>query len=238
LLRKVRVYADRGIYLSVVGFGEERYDDAFLERIANQGNGQYGYVSSIDDAVRLFSDNLPSALSVLARDAKIQVDFDPTVVRQYRLLGYENRDVKDEDFRNDKIDAGEVGPGSTVTAIYEVVRRPASAGDLGRVHLRYHDTSLGRVEEIDFPIPPGVVATRLEGTSERFRLLASVAELAELLRGSYFARDGALSAVLGTLATLSPATVARPEVREVIDMTLRAREITLARWATEPGVRE
>jgi len=237
LLRKVRVYADRGIYLSVVGFGEERYDDAFLERIANQGNGQYGYVSSARDAARLFADNLPAALSVLARDAKIQVDFDPAVVRQYRLLGYENRDVKDEDFRNDAIDAGEVGPGSTVTAIYEVVRRPASAGDLGRVHLRYHDTSLGRVEEIDFPIPPGVVATRLEGTSERFRLLASVAELAELLRGSYFARDGALSAVLGTLATLSPATVARPEVREFIDMTLRAREITLARWATEPGAR-
>ncbi len=232
ILQKVRVYADRGIYLSVVGFGQDRYDDAFLEQLADRGNGQYAYVQTPEDAVRLFRDNLPSALSVLARDAKIQVDFDPQVVRQYRLLGYENRDVKDEDFRNDKIDAGEVGPGSTVTAIYEIVRRPASSGSLGRVFLRYHDTTLGRVEELNFPIPPGVVATQIDRTSERFRLLASVAELAELLRGSYFARDGAYSDILSDLSRLSPATLVRPEVRTFVDMVIQARELSLAHWSS------
>ncbi len=230
ILKKVRIYADRGIYLSVVGFGQERYDDAFLEKLANQGNGNYAYVDSAADAARLFKDNLPAALSVLARDAKIQVEFDPEVVSQYRLLGYENRDVADKDFRNDTIDAGEVGPGSTVTAIYEVVRRPASAGALGRVFLRYHDTTLGRVEELDFPIPPGIVATKFAHTSARFRLLSSVAELAELLRGSYFARSGTFSDVLDQLNRLSPSARSTPEVRALIDMTVQARRASLEEW--------
>ena len=231
ILGSVRVYADRGIYLSVIGFGRGRYDDRFLEQLADRGNGNYAYVDSPADARRTFEENLPAALSVLARDAKIQVEFDPAVVSRYRLLGYENRDIADRDFRNDAIDAGEVGPGSTVTAIYEIVRRPASSGALGRVFLRYHDTTIGRVDELDFPIPPGVMGTSLDRTSPRFRLLAATAELAELLRGSYFARDGAFGPVLHLLEQLPPVAQRRDEVRTLIETTRRALELSRQRWS-------
>ncbi len=227
VLDKVKVFARRGIYLSIVGFGRRQYDDAFLERIANQGNGNYSYVDSREEAARIFIQNLPAMLNVLARDAKIQVDFDPQVVSHYRLLGYENRDIKDADFRNDRVDAGEVGPGSTVTALYEIRRRPATHGDLGKVQLRFHDTTTGRVEELAFPLAPGVLATRLADTSDGFRFIAAAAEFAELLRDSYWSRDGSYGRVFEVLASLSPAFRARPEWDALAKLVLAAQTLTI-----------
>lgn len=227
MLAKVQSYARRGIDLSVIGFGRQRYDDGFLETLANKGNGQYAFVDSQDEAERLFRAQLPAALHVLARDAKIQVEFDPATVAHYRLLGYENRDLRDVDFRNDAVDAGEVGPGTTVTALYEIVRRPASHGALGRVFLRYRSAATLRVEELDFPLPAGVRQTDLATTSDRFRLLAAVAEFAELLRQSYWAQDGSFGEVARLLATLSDEGRAHPEVIELVSLVHHAQVRTV-----------
>lgn len=223
ILERVRVFAQRGIYLSVVGFGRDRYNDAFLEEIANRGNGQYAYVDSSAEAQRVFCDDLPAAIDVLARDAKIQVDWNPAVVSHYRLLGYENRDIRDQDFRNDTIDAGEVGPGSTVTALFEIRRRVGGAGHLGRVFVRFHDAFTGAVEELDFPLPPGALATDSEDASDSFRFIACVAEFAELLRSSYWSRDGAYAAIARELAALDPEFQRRPEWLEVLELVQRAQ---------------
>lgn len=227
ILKRVEVFARRGIYLSALGFGLGKYDDAMLETLADRGNGNYAHVDTPERAQEILRENLPRTLHVLAADAKIQVEFNPDVVTHYRLLGYENRDIRDEDFRNDKVDAGEVGPGSTVTVLYEIRRRPAAAGNLGRIFLRYRDAGTGRVEERDYPLSPGVLATRLEETTDRFRFVASVAELAELLRGSYWARDGSYAKVIEVLGGLSPEFRATPEWREVAGAALRAQALTV-----------
>jgi len=228
VLQKVKVYARRGIYLSSVGFGMGKYNDEMLETLARNGNGNYAYVDGIDAAAEIFQTHLPSTLQVLAADAKIQVDFNPDVVSHYRLLGYENRDIADVDFRNDKKDAGEVGPGSTVTVLYEIRRKSSSSGDLGRIYLRYRDTGTGRVDEANYPLTPGVLATRLEDSSDRFRFIACVAEAAELLRNSYWARNGTYTKVIQGLHTLSPEYRARPEWNEFTDLVTRAQALTIS----------
>jgi Ca-activated chloride channel family protein len=227
ILKKVEVFAKRGIYLSCVGFGMGKYNDRLLETLADKGNGNYAYVDGAAAAAEVFRNNLPSTLQVLAADAKIQVEFTPEVVSHYRLLGYENRDIADRDFRNDAVDAGEVGPGSTVTVLYEVLRRAGSSGEIGRLRVRYRDTGTGRVEERDYPLAPGVIATSLAATSDRFRFIAGAAEMAELLRGSYWARNGSYGRVLSALESLNPEYRARPEWRELTALAARAQEITI-----------
>ena len=233
MLDKIKIYARRGIYLSVIGVGQERYNDAFMEKLSGEGNGNYAFVDTREAAAAIFGDNLPSTLQVLAKDAKIQVNFDPKVVRYYRLLGYENRDIADKDFRNDKIDAGEVWPGTTVPALYEIVRVPNATQNLGQVHVRFHHAATLRVQELDFPVPPGVLATRLVDTSDRFRVVASAAELAELLRKSYWASDGSYLRVQGVLASLDIASLT-PPVRELIEMVNRAQELEFPQEVPQP----
>ncbi len=193
LLKTIRFYSGRSIYLSVVGVGDEEYNDALLEKISGEGNGQYAYVDNVDEATKLFGSSLPSALEVLAQDAKVQVTFDPENVRSYRLLGYENRDIRDEDFRNDSIDAAEVGPGSTVTVLFEVDRHEIQSGRLGKVNVRYFSTRSNRVEELEFSIDPGVFASQVESTQPDFLYVACLAEFAELLRESYWSQGGSYS---------------------------------------------
>jgi Ca-activated chloride channel family protein len=139
ILKRVKKFAGDGIYLSAVGFGMSNYNDVLMEKLADKGNGNYAYVDTLDEAKRVFVENLTSTLQVIAKDVKIQVDFNPDVVRSYRLLGYENRGVADRDFRNDKVDGGEVGPGHMVTALYELKMHSGAEGKIGIVHVRYKD---------------------------------------------------------------------------------------------------
>src|SRR5690606_2095351 len=120
ILERVASEADKGIDLTTIGFGMGNYNDVLMERLADQGDGVYYYVDDLEEARRVFVENLSGTLQTIARDAKIQVEFDPSVVLAYRLLGFENRDVADKDFRNDAVDAGEIGAGHEVTALYEV----------------------------------------------------------------------------------------------------------------------
>jgi Ca-activated chloride channel homolog len=109
-----------GIALTTLGFGEGNLNDALMEQIADVGNGNYGYVDSLKEAKRLLVDQLDSTIETIAKDVKVQIEFNPAVVAEYRLIGYENRALRREDFNNDQKDAGEIGAGHTVTALYEL----------------------------------------------------------------------------------------------------------------------
>ncbi len=96
------------------------FNDVLMEQLANNGNGSYAYVDNLNEAQRIFVENLTGTLQIIAKDAKVQVEFNPQNVSRYRLLGYENRSLADEDFRKDDVDAGEIGSGHSVTALYEI----------------------------------------------------------------------------------------------------------------------
>ncbi len=128
ILRRIADEAERGIELTTVGFGMGNYNDVLMEQLADKGDGNYAYVDDLDAARRVFVENLTGTLQTIAGDAKVQVEFEPGVVQSYRLLGYENRDVADRDFRNDAVDAGEIGAGHQVTALYEVKLLDAARG--------------------------------------------------------------------------------------------------------------
>ncbi len=130
ILKQIEQYERDGITLSTVGFGQGNYQDVMMEQLADKGDGNYTYIDDEAQARRVFGKQAGSLLQVIARDAKIQVEFDPEVVKEYRLIGYENRDVADRDFRNDKVDGGEIGAGHAVTALYDVVLKKTDASPL------------------------------------------------------------------------------------------------------------
>jgi Ca-activated chloride channel homolog len=137
ILNEIRGYVNSGITLTSVGFGMGNFNDVLMEQLADNGNGNYAYIDNIDEARKLFVEDLTGTLQVIAKDAKVQVEFDPNVVMYYRLIGYENRDVADQDFRNDTIDAGEIGAGHSAVALYAVYTRPGAQGRLATVNLRW-----------------------------------------------------------------------------------------------------
>ena len=122
MLKTIASRARQGVTLSTIGFGMGNYKDETMEQLANKGNGNNFYIDSLAAAKKVFAQQLGSTLEVVAKDAKFQVDFDPAFVARYRLVGYENRDIADTDFRNDKVDAGEINSGHQITALYEIVR--------------------------------------------------------------------------------------------------------------------
>ena len=129
ILRQIRDDAAAGIELVSVGVGMGNYNDTLLEQLADQGDGFYAYVNDLTEARRLFTEDLTSTLQTVALDAKVQVEFDPDVVRTYRLIGYENRAMADRDFRDPNVDAGAIGAGHAVTALYAIGLRDGFSRD-------------------------------------------------------------------------------------------------------------
>lgn len=226
ILKQVRDYAAQGIALSTVGFGMGNYNDVLMERLADDGDGNYAYVDTLDEAERVFVANLTGMLQVIARDAKIQVDFAPEVVSRYRLIGYENRDVADEDFRNDDVDAGEVGAGHSVTALYEVKFHPGAQGTALAVHVRYEDPDTGEVAEITREMVREDFSPDFDEMPARFRLAAAVAEYAEILRHSYWAKGGSLPAVSELAGQMASELPNDPDVGEFAALVAQANQIT------------
>ncbi len=188
ILKLIHARREAGISLGTVGFGMGNYKDTMMEQLANRGNGSYAYVDTIEEANRIFGEDLVSNLETIARDVKLQVAFDPARVRRYRLLGYENRAIHDDDFRRDEVDAGEVGAGHSVTALYELELVEGSAGALGEVRLRHKpgerlSAADERASEARFALA-SEVASRFTKASQRFRFVSCVAEFAEVLRKS------------------------------------------------------
>ena len=204
ILKKIRTYVKEGITLTTVGFGMGNYNDILMEQLANDGNGSYAYVDTLSEAKRIFVENLTGTLQVIAKDAKIQVEFNPETVSRFRLLGYENRRLAHEDFRNDTVDAGEVGAGHSVTALYEIKLHENADGKLATVAIRHEDPDTGNVTEVNESIATDALKDSFEETTPTFQLSASVAEFAEILRGSFWAQDGSLASVRETLESILP----------------------------------
>lgn len=191
ILKEIREYAGKNIYLTSVGFGMGNYNDVLMEQLANDGDGFYTYIDDLKEAERIFVHRLPSSLQVIARDAKVQVEFNPDVVSRYRLIGYENRDVADDDFRNDEVDAGELGPGHSVTALYEV-KFEAEANPQATaltVYMRWEDPDTGDVTEIKRSAARADFSEDFATSAPRFQMTVVIAQYAEILRQSYWAKD-------------------------------------------------
>ena len=179
------------IGLTTIGVGLGPFNDVLMEQLANSADGTYHYIDSTTEARRIFGSNIVSLLALAARDAKIQVEFNPHTVLSYRLLGFENRDVADEDFRDNTVDAGEVGLGQSSTALYELElvgrSRDRSSRDwLATATLRYQRPRRGSITEIEASVSGADVVRSFASASAHFRLAAVAAEFAEVLRRSPF----------------------------------------------------
>ena len=225
ILREIQPHVDSGVSLTTVGFGMGNFNDVLMEQLANDGNGSYHYVDTLEQARRVFVDDLVGTLQDIARDAKIQVEFNSEVVRSYRLLGYENRDVADEDFRNDEVDAGEVGAGHSVTALYEMKLHEGAEGSLGTVFVRYEYPDTGEVNEVSRELLRSSLHPDFLDATATYQLSAVVAEYAELLRNSYWAREGSLSEVSSEAKRLREMLSDDEEVTEFAALTVQAEAI-------------
>ena len=205
LLKEIRDYVDEGIFLTTVGFGMGNYNDVLMEELAKKGNGNYAYVDKLKEAKRIFVQNLTGTLQVIAKDAKIQVEFNEDTVSRFRLIGYENRQMKHEDFRNDEADAGEIGSGHSVTALYEIkLNKDVDKGELATVYIRHEDPDTTKVTEVSEKLLLQNLKSEFEDASPDFQLAATVAQFAEILRESYWAKEGSLGAVQRTLKGILP----------------------------------
>ncbi len=188
-----------GVFLSVLGFGTGNLQDSKMEGLADKGNGNYAYIDGISEARKVFVEELGGTLVTLAKDVKIQVQFDPARVRSYKLVGYENRALANRDFEDDTKDAGELGSGHDVTALYEIDPVPGAAADgqIATVRLRYQQPQGSASQLIEQPVRDTGTATGR--ASEAFRFSAAVAEAGLLLRGSETKADASYADAL-TLA--------------------------------------
>jgi Ca-activated chloride channel family protein len=199
-----------GVALTTLGFGGGNYNDHLMERLADAGNGNHAYIDSLTEARRVLVSQRDATLHTIARDVKIQVEFNPARVSEYRLIGYENRMLAREDFNNDKVDAGEIGAGHSVTALYEIALKgeggerieplrygpgatAAAGGDeLAFLKLRYKrpaDGMLAASRLIEQPVGAAAMRADVEAASSQFRLAAAVAAYGQLLRGGQYTQD-------------------------------------------------
>ncbi len=244
LVRMIETKAKSGVQLSVLGFGMGNYKDATLEKLADKGDGNYAYIDTELEARKVLVDQLSATLITIAKDVKIQIEFNPARVASYRLLGYENRMMAAADFNNDKKDAGEIGAGHTVTALYEVVTegvadqgpgvdplkyqpRPAPVNaDLSQemltLKLRYKLPGEDASKLIETPLKDA--ASDFAEASKDFKFSASVAAFGMLLRQSRHAGDATLDTVI-TWATDGRGSDLDGYREEFLDLVRRAKEL-------------
>jgi Ca-activated chloride channel homolog len=200
-----------GISLTTLGFGmgnysgERNYNDQLMEQLADAGNGNYAFIDTLNEARKVLVEEMSSTLNTIAKDVKIQIEFNPEVVAEYRLIGYENRALKREDFNNDKIDAGEIGAGHTVTALYEIalkgskgamvdpLRYQTSVGEksslsneLAHLRLRYKAPNGDDSKLLEWPLQRSAIKADWAEASARMRFAAAVAGFGQLLKGGKY----------------------------------------------------
>jgi Ca-activated chloride channel family protein len=222
LIRLIEEKAKTGVFLSVLGVGNDNLKDSTMQKLADKGNGNYAYLDSIDEARKVLVQQMNGTLVTIAKDVKIQVEFNPSRVASYRLIGYEKRMLRKEDFNNDKIDAGEIGAGHTVTALYEIVpagatanpaasippvdplkygsgvkpasEAPSSSGEMLTVKLRHKKPDGDKSELIERAFTDN--GDKFEKASPDLKFAAAVAEFGMILRDSQHKGNGTLGAVL------------------------------------------
>jgi Ca-activated chloride channel family protein len=199
-----------GVFLSVMGFGTGNLQNSKMETLASHGNGNYSYINSIQEARKDMVRETGGTLLTIAKDVKIQVEFNPEEVKGYRLIGYENNMLSSKDFNNDKVDAAEIGAGHQATAIYEIIPADssedvtgsdlkyqatdaASGGEICTVSVRYKEPEGTNSKLLSFPVNGSIFS---EEPSESFRFASAVAEFGLLLRDSKYKGDASLHQVL------------------------------------------
>lgn len=205
-----------GIALSTLGFGTGNYNDHLMEKLADTGNGNYAYIDTLGEAQKVLVDEMTSTLMTIAKDVKIQIEFNPAVVAEYRLIGYENRQLQREDFNNDRIDAGDIGAGHSVTALYEIalqdgkgmridplryqdaetVTPAANSSEIAFLRLRYKQPQSDSSELLEWPVRKQEIVTDPGKTSDAFRFSAAVAAFAQQLRGGGYLEQFDYDAIL------------------------------------------
>ena len=215
--RLIEKKRDQGVFLTVVGFGMGNYKDDKMEILADKGNGNYAYIDNIQEAKKVFVNEFGGTLFTIAKDVKLQIEFNPAKVQAYRLIGYENRKLKNEDFNDDKKDAGELGSGHTVTALYEIIPVGVKSEFIKSVDpLKYQKNEVEKLSydsrelvtlKLRYKAPDGnkskLITTPVmdknkdwENTSDNFRWSAAVAEFGMLLRESQFSQEADISSVI------------------------------------------
>ncbi len=225
ILERIDREKDAGVELVAIGVGMGNFNDTLLEQLANRGNGFYTYINDRVEAERVFGTELVGTLQTVAKDAKIQVEFRPEAVAHYRLLGYENRRIADQSFTDPYVDAGEVGAGHTVTALYEIEPRWSRDGFIGTVRLRWLDPDTNFEQELTQDIDLFAMGDDFASTGTDFRLAAAVAGFAEILRESPYARSYTLADVSREAQEL--ATIyRRPDVDEFAQLAADAARLS------------
>jgi Ca-activated chloride channel family protein len=241
LVRMIEQKREEGVFLSILGFGTGNYKDSKMEQLSNKGNGNYAYIDTIREAKKVLVSEMAGTLLTIAKDVKVQIEFNPAKVKAYRLIGYENRLLAKEDFADDTKDAGELGAGHTVTALYEII--PTSADEQLRPtpELKYQESSMSAQADSDelltvkfrYKQPDGQQSVEivsplvdefisLEGTSDNFRFSAAVAEFGLLLRDSTHKGDATYNQVL-TLAQASVGQDVEGYRREFVELVETAQ---------------
>ena len=201
LQRLVEEKRNNGIYISVLGYGMGNYRDDMVETIANKGNGNYAYIDNFTEAKKVLVNEFGGTLYTVAKDVKLQLEFNPQYVKEYRLVGYENRALANDDFEDDKKDAGEIGAGHTVTALYELIPAKGAttdglryqkqvkegfANELAFLKIRYKDPVVKDAKSVEESTPIPFSLTDLTQTDDDYRFAAAVAEWGMLLRNSKY----------------------------------------------------
>lgn len=238
---------ETGIYLSVLGFGRGNYNDAMMQKIAQAGNGMASYIDTLNEARKILNDDLSGSLFTIANDVKIQMEFNPAKIQEYRLIGYETRMLNREDFNNDKVDAGDIGAGHTVTAIYEVTPVGSDAAlidgtrygnkssttnaseELGFLKLRYKQPGEDTSKLIEYPVTRNNVSDTLDAAPSYVRFATAVAGFGQLLR-----QDPYLSDEFGYDAVINLGNSAKGKD----EFGYRAEFIQLARMAKTAAAQE
>ncbi len=210
LLNLVEEKRKTGISLSTIGFGTGNYNDHLIEQLADTANGKYSYIDNLNEAQKVLVDEISSSLKTVANDGKIQIEFNPATVAEYRLIGYENRKLNKEDFNNDKVDAGDIGAGDSVTALYEISLVDSQSrlidplryqqqsitdevndrsNELAMVKIRYKKPGEAKSQLLKSIVSREHLQKSLNKTSDDFRFAASVAGFAELLKGGLYQQN-------------------------------------------------
>lgn len=217
------------IQLVTVGVGLDTYNDPLMEQLADQGNGFYAFVDTQHEAERLFVEDLTGTLQTVALNAKVRVSFDPSVVTDYRLLGYENRQVDDDALQDDAVDGGEVGAGHTTTALYEVTLDEGATGSaetsLATVDLHWNDPASGAGVDRSATLTMDDLAASFDEASPRLRQDVLVAAWAEALRNGPWAESLGLEAVAANAGQLSGLFPDEARTTEFVELTEAARDL-------------
>ncbi|MEK6751243.1 MAG: von Willebrand factor type A domain-containing protein [Chloroflexota bacterium] len=223
ILEEIHRHVERGVTLTTIGFGMDNYNDTLMEQLADNGNGFYAYVDDMDEARKLFIDEITGTLQTIALDAKVQVEFNTDVVMRYRLVGYENRAVADDQFRDNEVDAGEIGAGHSVTALYEVKLYPDAHGKVATVFMRWEDPDTHQIVEISQDYDTSQIAFDFEEADPYFQRAVVVAEYAEILKGSYWAEESSMDDVYDEARRISEYLYRDDAMEEFVDLVREAR---------------